>query len=467
MMQEFDTDLFVIGGGSGGVRAARMAAQRGASVILAEAAGTGGLGGTCVNVGCIPKKLYSYAAHYGKGFEESHGFGWEGSAPKLNWARLKDNRRAEITRLNGVYDRLLVGSGVTVLNGRARLLDAHTVEIKTATATTSVSARHVLIATGGWPHVPEFPGREHVLTSNEMFDIEPFPARLLVVGGGYIACEFASIFNGLGARVTQLYRGVQILRGFDDDVRNFLAAEMIKKGVDLRLNAGVAAIERTSAGLSVSLSGGGSVEVDAVLYATGRRPNVANLGLENAGVAQGGDGAVLVDKHYRTNVASIYAVGDVTSRVQLTPVALGEAMVVVDQLFGPAAGKAPRAMSYDFIPTAVFTQPSIGTVGFGEADARKEFGAISIYRSEFKALKHTLSGSSERTLMKLVVNDATDRVVGLHMVGADAGEIVQGFAVAMKAGATKAVFDATIGIHPTAAEEFVTMREPVAAPATT
>jgi glutathione reductase (NADPH) len=467
MMQEFDTDLFVIGGGSGGVRAARMAAQRGGRVVLAEAAGTGGLGGTCVNVGCIPKKLYSYAAHYGEGFEESHGFGWEGSAPKLNWTRLKDNRRGEITRLNGVYDRLLVGSGVTVLNGRARLLDAHTVEVKTATATSSISARHVLIATGGWPHVPDFPGREHVLTSNEMFDIEPFPARLLVVGGGYIACEFASIFNGLGARVTQLYRGVQILRGFDDDVRNFLAAEMIKKGVDLRLNAGVAAIERISAGLSVSLTGGGSVEVDAVLYATGRRPNVANLGLENAGIAQGGDGAVLVDENYRTNVASIYAVGDVTSRVQLTPVALGEAMVVVDQLFGPAAGKAPRAMSYEFIPTAVFTQPGIGTVGFGEADARKEFGAISIYRSEFKALKHTLSSSSERTLMKLVVDQATDRVVGLHMVGADAGEIVQGFAVAMKAGATKAVFDATIGIHPTAAEEFVTMREPIAASATT
>ena len=289
--------------------------------------------------------------------------------------------------------------------------------------------------------------------------MNPFPARLLVVGGGYIACEFASIFNGLGAKVTQLYRGPQILRGFDDDVRHFVAAEMVKKGVDLRLTADVAAIERTPTGLRVSLSGGGSVEVDTVLYATGRLPNVAGLGLENAGVAQSSDGAVRVDESYRTNVPSIFAVGDVTARVQLTPVALGEAMVVVDQLFGPAAGKAPRKMSYDFIPTAVFTHPSIGTVGFGEADARREFGAISIYRSEFKALKHTLSGSSERTLMKLVVDDATDRVVGLHMVGADAGEIVQGFAVAMKAGATKAVFDSTIGIHPTAAEEFVTMRE--------
>ena len=462
-MKAFDTDLFVIGGGSGGVRAARMAAQRGARVMLAEAGGTGGLGGTCVNVGCIPKKLYSYAAHYAEGFEESHGFGWEAAAPTLNWTRLKDNRRTEISRLNGVYDRLLVGSGVQVINGRARLLDAHTVEITSATGTSSLSAAHILIATGGRPHIPEFPGRELVLTSNEIFDIEPFPARLLVVGGGYIACEFASIFNGLGAKVTQLYRGAQILRGFDDDVRHFVAAEMVKKGVDLRLTADVAAIERTPTGLRVSLSGGGSVEVDTVLYATGRLPNVAGLGLENAGVAQSSDGAVRVDESYRTNVPSIFAVGDVTARVQLTPVALGEAMVVVDQLFGPAAGKAPRKMSYDFIPTAVFTHPSIGTVGFGEADARREFGAISIYRSEFKALKHTLSGSSERTLMKLIVDDATDRVVGLHMVGADAGEIVQGFAVAMKAGATKAVFDSTIGIHPTAAEEFVTMREPVAA----
>ncbi len=461
-MQTFDADLFVIGGGSGGVRAARMAAQRGACVILAEAGGTGGLGGTCVNVGCIPKKLYSYAAHYAEDFEESHGFGWHGPAPQLDWTRLKDNRRAEIGRLNGVYQNLLAGSGVTVLNGRARLLDAQTIEVDTGTATSLFSARHILIASGGRPHVPDFPGREHVLTSNEMFDIEPFPARLLVVGGGYIACEFASIFNGLGARVTQLYRGPQVLRGFDDDVRHFLAAEMLKKGVDLRLNADVAGIERTAAGLRVSLRNGDKVEVDAVLYATGRLPNVAGLGLENVGVAQGSDGAVVVDDGYRTNLPSIYAVGDVTSRVQLTPVALGEAMVVVDQLFGPAAGKPPRIMSYEFIPTAVFTQPCIGTVGFPEAEARKEFGAISVYRSEFKALKHTLSGSSERTLMKLLVDDASDRVVGLHMVGADAGEIVQGFAVAMKAGATKAIFDSTIGIHPTAAEEFVTMREPVA-----
>ncbi|MDO8448183.1 MAG: glutathione-disulfide reductase [Rhodoferax sp.] len=465
-MPSFDFDLFVIGAGSGGVRAARMAAQRGVRVGLAEVGGTGGLGGTCVNVGCIPKKLYSYAAHFAESFEESHGFGWEGDAPKLNWATLKANRAREITRLNGVYLQLLSGTGVQVLNGYARLLDAHTVEVDVSADgridQQRFTAKHILIATGGKPHVPHMTGREHVLTSNDMFDLDPFPARLLVVGGGYIACEFASIFNGLGSRVTQLYRGEQVLRGFDDEVRHFVAAEMRKTGVDLRLNAGVLAIHRTPQGLEVNLEGGGAVTVDAVLYATGRVPNVQGLGLDTVGVCQGAEGAVVVNDAYQTNVPSIYALGDVTARVQLTPVALGEAMVLVDHLFGPVAGKAARNMSYEFIPTAVFTHPNIGTVGYSEADARKRFGRVTVYRSEFRALKHTLSGSTERTLMKLLVEDATDRVVGLHMVGPDAGEIVQGFAVAMKAGATKAIFDSTIGIHPTAAEEFVTMREPVA-----
>ena len=462
-MTDFDFDLFIIGGGSGGVRAARFAAQRGARVGLAE---SGAMGGTCVNVGCIPKKLYSYAAHFAESFEESHGFGWEGAAPTLNWATLKANRRAEISRLNGVYLKLLSGSGVTVLNGYARLVDDHRVEVDSrdggAPQTQRFSAKHILVATGGTPFVPHMKGREHVLTSDDMFDLDPFPARLVVVGGGYIACEFASIFNGLGSKVTQLYRSEQVLRGFDDEVRHFVANEMIKSGVDLRLNAGVLAVHKTEQGLEVLLEGGGAVMADAVLYATGRVPNVKGLGLEQVGVCQSADGAVVVNEDYQTNVPFIYALGDVTSRVQLTPVALGEAMVLVDHLFGPQAGKAKRSMSYDFIPTAVFTHPNIGTVGHGEAQARKLFGAVTVYRSEFKALKHTLSGSTERTLMKLIVEDATDRVVGLHMVGPDAGEVVQGFAVAMKAGATKAIFDSTIGIHPTAAEEFVTMREPVA-----
>ena len=456
-MTHFDFDLIVIGGGSGGVRAARMAAQRGARVALAEAGGLQGLGGTCVNVGCIPKKLYSYAAHFAEAFEEAAGFGWKVDKPRLDWDVLKTNRRKEISRLNGAYQQLLHGAGVKVLNEFASFLDAHTVQVGAQT----LACKYVLVASGGKPHIPAFDGHDLVVNSNSMFDLDPFPKRLLVVGGGYIACEFASIFNGLGSQVTQLYRGDQVLRGFDDDVRVFLAAEVKKAGVDLRLGTDVASISRGGGALSVKLVDGTSVVADTVLYATGRTPNVAGLGLEKIGIQQGKDGAIQVNANYQTNVPSVYAVGDVTARVQLTPVALAEAMVVVDQLFGPPVGKKQRGMAYENIPTAVFTHPSIGTVGLGEAAARKAFGAITVYKSEFKALKHTLSGSTERTLMKLVVDDATDRVVGLHMVGADAGEIVQGFAVAMQCGATKAQFDATIGIHPTSAEEFVTMREPV------
>ena len=448
-MQEYD--LFVIGGGSGGVRAARMAAQRGARVALAEA---GALGGTCVNLGCIPKKLYSYAAHYGEAFEESHGFGWHGEAPSFDWETLKRNRAIEIMRLNGVYEKLLIGAGVQLLRGRARLADEHTVEV----AGERLRAGHVLVATGGAPHPPEFPGHELSISSNEMFDLEPFPRRLLVIGGGYIACEFASIFNGLGSRVTQLYRGTQVLRGFDDDIRAFVAAEMAKKGVDIRLDAQVASLQRGAGGLLARLADGSTLEVDAVLAATGRWPNAAGLGLEQAGVRTSERGAIVVDERFRTSVPHILAVGDVIDRVQLTPVALAEAMAVVDQLFGDGR----RTVDYGNIPTAVFTHPNVGTVGQTEAQARERHGRLRIYRSEFKPLKHTLSMSGERALMKLVVDDASDRVLGVHMAGADAGEIVQGFAVALKAGATKAVFDATIGIHPTAAEEFVTMREPVA-----
>ena len=457
-MPGFEFDLLVVGGGSGGVRAARMAAQRGARVALVE---VGALGGTCVNVGCIPKKLYSYAAHYAEAFEESRGFGWTGEAPRLDWQRLKTNRAREIARLNAVYLQLLLDAGVHLIEGWATLVDAHTV----AANGQHYSATNILLATGGRPSVPDVAGREHVITSNDLFDIEPFPARLLVVGGGYIACEFASIFNGLGARVTQLYRGPQVLRGFDHELRAFVAAEMVKAGVDLKLDADVAEICPGSDGLQVRLVDGSSVTVDAVLYATGRAPNVTGLGLQAVGVAQNRDGAITVNTQYQSSVPSIYALGDVTARLQLTPVALGEAMALVDHLLGPAAGKTARTMSYDFIPTAVFTHPNIGTVGYTETDARQQFGKLRVYRSDFKALKHTLSGSSERTFMKLLVDDASDRVVGLHMVGPDAGEIVQGFAVAMKAGATKAQFDNTIGIHPTVAEEFVTMREPVKEPA--
>jgi glutathione reductase (NADPH) len=453
-MDGFDCDLFVVGGGSGGVRAARMAAQRGARVVLAEAAA---LGGTCVNVGCIPKKLYSYAAHFADDFRDAAGFGWDVPPARFDWQRLKANRAREIARLNGVYEGLLHSAGVELQRGWATLCDANTVQVATGEQSRRWRARHILVATGGTPSVPHFPGREHVLTSDQMFDLEPLPRRLVVVGGGYIACEFASIFNGFGTQVTQLYRGEQILRGFDDDVRAFLAAEVRKHGVDLRLRTDVESVARADGSLQVKLTNGETLSADAVLYATGRVPNVAGLGLDAAGIAISPHGGIVVDEDYRSSAASVHAVGDVTARLQLTPVALAEAMVVVDRLFGDGQ----RRMSYEGVPTAVFTHPNVSTVGLTEQQARERLGAVRIFRTDFRALKNTLGGSGERTFMKLVVDAASDRVVGLHMVGPDAGEIVQGFAVALKAGATKAQFDATIGIHPTAAEEFVTMREPV------
>jgi glutathione reductase (NADPH) len=450
-MSESTFDLFVIGAGSGGVRAARMAAQRGARVAVAD---DGPLGGTCVNLGCIPKKLYSFAAHYSEAFEESQGFGWSAETPVFDWETLKANRATEITRLNAIYAKLLADAGVHLLRGRARVTGADEVEVDGVRHRT----KNILVATGGWPVVPEFPGAELAITSNEIFDLPTFPQHLLVIGGGYIACEFASIFRGLGAQVTQRYRGAQILRGFDSDVADFVAAEMRKKGIDLKTRADLARIDRDGDRLRVTLRDGSVQLADQVLSATGRAPRTAGLGLEEIGVRLAPNGAVEVGENYATNVPGIYALGDVIDRVHLTPVALAEAMALVDHLYG----QKKRAVDYEMIPTAVFTHPNVGTVGLTEAQARARLGEVRIFRSEFKALKHTLSGNTERTLMKLVVDAQTDRVVGLHMVGADAGETIQGFAVALRAGATKAVFDGTIGIHPTAAEEFVTMREPVA-----
>lgn len=449
-MRTFDFDFFVIGGGSGGVRAARMAAQRGARVALAECAE---LGGTCVNVGCIPKKLYSYAAGYADAFEEAAGYGWHVGETRFDWARLKANRAREITRLNGVYRNLLEGAGVTLIQGWAQFADAQTLQVGERRFT----AQHVLISTGGMPFVPDVTGREHIVVSDAMFDLDPFPKRLLVVGGGYIACEFASIFNGLGAKVTQVQRNAHLLNDFDEDLRQFLAKEMTRTGIDIRLNNEINMITRLESGLCAMLSRGQRVEADVILFATGRVPNTEGMGLDAAGVALDERGGVIVDAHYRSSVPSIYAVGDVSTRQQLTPVALAEAMVVVDSLFG----KGKRQLDYEYTPTAVFTHPNVGTCGYTEAAARMKFGKVTIFSSEFRALRHTLSGNEERTFMKLVVETASDKVVGLHMVGPDAGEIVQGFAVAMRAGATKALFDSTIGIHPTVAEEFVTMREPM------
>ena len=447
-MENYDYDLFVIGAGSGGVRAARMAAGFGAKVAVAE---DRYMGGTCVNVGCVPKKLYVYASEFSKSFSDARNFGWDSAKPAFDWPTLRDNKKAEISRLNGIYDRLLAGVNADVIDGRGRIIDPHTV----AVGERRFTASRILIATGGWPHIPDFPGSEHAITSNEIFDLDQFPNRLVIVGGGYIAVEFAGIFNGLGAQVTQLYRGPLFLRGFDADIRAHAAREIAKTGVDLRFEVNVESITRSASGLELRLTDGSTLEADAVLYATGRKANLDGLGLENVQVEIGEFGTVVVDGEFRTAEPGIYALGDVTGGMELTPVALAEGMAFARREFG----ETDQAVDYDFIPTAVFCQPNIGTVGFTEEQARAKFGHIRLFKSTFKPMKHTISGRDEQTFMKLIVDKASDRVVGVHMVGPDAGEIMQGVAIALRAGATKALFDTTIGIHPTAAEEFVTMRE--------
>lgn len=449
-MRHYDYDLFVIGAGSGGVRAARMAAGLGARVAIAE---DRYLGGTCVNVGCVPKKLFVYAAQFSEAFASANGFGWTMGEPVFDWSRLIANKNLEIERLQGVYHRLLENSGATIINGKARLLDAHTV----LAGDTEYRAERIVIATGGWPFVPDIPGKQHIMTSNEMFFLDKLPKRIIIVGGGYIAVEFAGILNGLGVETTLCYRGSKFLRGFDEDVRNFLADEMTKKGVNLLFNTAIEAIEHTDNCLSVKFSDNRELATDLVMYATGRTPNTQGLGLETVGVERDAEGAIQVNDNYQTTVPSIYALGDVTNRVNLTPVATAEAMALVNQLFGDKT----TPVDYGNIPTAVFSQPSIGTVGLTEAEARERYPDIDIYKTSFKPMKNTLSGIDEKTLMKMIVVRSTDKVIGLHMVGPEAGEIIQGMAIAIRAGATKAIFDSTIGIHPTAAEEFVTMRQPV------
>ncbi len=448
-MSNFDYDLFVIGAGSGGVRAARMAAGFGAKVAIAE---DRYMGGTCVNVGCVPKKLYVYAAEYGKGFEDARGFGWDSGTARFDWSTLRDNKKTEIARLNAIYRRMLDGVGAQLFDGRARIVDAHTVAI----GEDRYTAEKLLIATGGWPHIPDFPGNEYAVSSNEIFDLDTFPKRLLIVGGGYIAVEFAGIFNGLGAHTTQLYRGPLFLRGFDVDIRAHAAQEIAKSGVDLRFEVNVRSIESGSAGLSVELTDGTILQADAVLYATGRKANLEDLGLENVNVSVNEQGTIDVDADYRTSEPSVYALGDVIGGMELTPVALAEGMAFARKNFGGLE----KHVDYDFIPTAVFCQPNIGTVGFTEDEARAQFKDITLFKSTFKPMKHTMSGRDEKAFVKMIVDSATDRVVGVHMMGPDAGEIMQGIAIAMRAGATKAIFDTTIGIHPTSAEEFVSLREP-------
>jgi len=447
-MPQYDFDLFVIGAGSGGVRAARMAATAGVRVAIAE---HDRAGGTCVNRGCVPKKLYVHAAEYGATFRQAPGFGWQSQRPPFDWPTLRDNKSAAVGKLNALYEETLAKSGARLIKGTARLIDPHRVEVNG----TIYSSERILLATGSRPFVPDFPGRELVLNSDQIFDLDQLPQRLLIVGGGYIATEFAGIFHGLGVEVTQIYRSDLFLRGFDREIREFVAAQMRADGIRLQFNADIASIEKEPGGkLKVLCQDGSALETDLILYATGRIPNSDDLGLAEVGVQLKEGGAVLVDEFFQSSVPSIYALGDLIDRVPLTPVALAEAMALVRHLYH---GENIR-LDYRLIPSAVFSQPTIGTIGPTEEEAQEHFPAIDVYTANFRSLKHTLSGGSERVLMKVLVNPASDRVIGVHMAGEQAAEIIQGFAVALKAGATKAIFDQTLGIHPTSAEEFVTMR---------
>lgn len=447
----YDFDLFVIGAGSGGVRASRFAAGFGARVAVAESRY---LGGTCVNVGCVPKKLMSYAAQFTDEFDVSGCYGWDTRVNGFSWETLIANKNREIERLNGIYDKLLHNSGVTLLRGHARLVDAHRVEVNGQQYT----AAHILLATGGWPQLPDIPGKEHITDSNQVFYLQQQPERVLVVGGGYIALEFASIFNGLGSTTSLSYRGDLFLRSFDQQVREHVRDSMAEKGVKLLFNTQIEQIDKTAAGtLQATFQDGSTQEFDCIFYATGRRPMLDNLGLEQVDVRLDASGLIEVDELYQTSEPSILAIGDLIAGPQLTPVALAEGMAVARRLFNP---EEYRPVDYENIPTAVFCLPNIATVGLSEEQALSEGYRVAVFSSKFRPMKLSLSAQTERIFMKLVVDKLTDRVLGCHMVGPDAGELIQGLAVAMKAGVTKSQFDDTIGIHPTAAEEFVTMRTP-------
>jgi glutathione reductase (NADPH) len=449
-MTTYDYDLFVIGAGSGGVRAARIAANYGARVAVAEEYR---VGGTCVIRGCVPKKLFVYASHFADEFEDAAGFGWTVEGARFDWKTLIANKDKEIDRLNGIYIRNLQNAGVEIIESRATVVDAHKVRLE-ATGR-EITAERILIAVGATPFLPQIPGIEHAITSNEAFHLEDLPGRVVVVGGGYIAVEFAGIFNGLGARTMQLYRGPLFMRGFDDDLRTLLAEEMSKKGIDLRMDADIRAIAKKDGELYLTLTNGDVIKTDAVMYATGRVPNTKGLGLEAAGVKLGRNGEVIVDEYSQTSVPSIYAVGDVTDRANLTPVAIREGHAFADTVYGGRKVK----VDHSIIPTAVFSQPELGTVGLTEAIARARHPEIDLYKTSFRAMKNTLSGSQERTFMKLVVDAQSDRVLGVHLMGPGSGELIQAVGIAVTMGATKAQFDATIAVHPTAAEELVTLRD--------
>lgn len=454
-MADYDYDLFTIGAGSGGVRASRMAAQTGARVAVAEEYR---VGGTCVIRGCVPKKLFVYASHFAEDFEDAQGFGWSATEPVFSWPALVAAKDKEIDRLNGLYIRGLRNANVEIIDDRAELRDTHTVHL--VKEKRNVTARVILIATGGSPVMPAIPGIEYCITSNEAFYLEKLPRHITIVGGGYIAVEFAGIFHGLGVETTLLYRGEEVLRGFDNDLREGLHREMAKKGIDVRCKAEPLSVEKSNKGFDVKLNNGETLTTGLVMMATGRAPNTQGLGLEKAGVKLTSRGAVRVDEYSRSNIENIYAVGDVTDRMALTPVAIREGSAFADTVFG----KNPTSVNYDYVPTAVFSQPEIGTVGFSEEDALARFGAVDIYKSTFRPMKHTLSGRDTQTIMKLVVEQATSRMLGVHILGPDAGEMVQCLGIALKMGATKADFDATMALHPSAAEELVTMRQKFVAP---
>lgn len=450
-MSTFDFDLFVIGAGSGGVRLARMSAAKGKRVAVAESRY---LGGTCVNVGCVPKKLFVYASEFPEHREDSVGFGWsENGEANFDWPTLVANKDAEIKRLNGIYDKLLVNSGAEIIHGHARFVDGNTVEVEGKAYT----AERIVIATGSWPYIPDFKGNEHAITSNEFFYLDALPEKAIVLGGGYIAIEMAGILNGLGVETTLVYRGELFLRGFDEEIREFVRKEVQKKGIDLKFNTNIEAIEKFEGQYQVKLTSGEILESGLVLAATGRVPLTEGLALENTKVELDKRGQIIVNEHFESKHPGIFALGDVTGGMQLTPVALAEGMYLSEYLFGENG--TPKLVDYENIPTAVFCQPNIATVGLSEEQAKDKFGDIDVYVSEFRALKNTMSGNEGRTLMKLIVNKADNVVLGAHMVGHDAGEIIQGLGIAIKAGATKEHFDQTIGIHPTSAEEFVTMRQ--------
>lgn len=443
----FDFDLFVIGGGSGGVRAARLAAQTGAKVGLAEEYR---MGGTCVIRGCVPKKLMVYAAGFQDAFEDSRGFGWTVGETGFSWKALIEAKDREIERLEGLYRKGLESSGVTIFDSRAALANPHTVTLADGA---SLTAQMILVATGGAPFVPGIPGAELAITSNEIFHLGDLPRRALVVGGGYIACEFAGILSGLGSSVTQFYRGEQILRGFDREVRDHVAGAMKARGIDLRVNADVERLVKTAGGVTAVSKQGEELEFDTVLYAAGRRPNASNLGLEKAGVKTGSKGEIVVDRFSQTSVPSVFAVGDVTDRVNLTPVAIREGAAFVET----ALKGNPTPADHELIPTAVFTRPEIGTVGLTEEEASGRDGA-KVYRACFRPMANILAGRDEKTLMKLIVGGPEERVLGVHIVGPGAGEMIQLAGVAVKMGATKRDFDRTVAVHPTAAEELVTLK---------